>query len=93
MPAAAGSSSDLRVNYTLRRERLGKSAPRRSVPFISSEPVQFELIENAIRCASLAPSGADQQPWKFVVVKDPEINRKIREAAEVEERESHGIVS
>ncbi len=57
--------------------------------FISSEPVAFELIENAIRCASLAPSGANQQPWKFVVVQDPEIKRKIREAAEAEERESY----
>ena len=62
---------------------------RRSVRFFSPEPVPFELIENAIRCASLAPSGANQQPWKFVVVKDPEIKRKIREAAEAEERESY----
>jgi len=71
------------------REFLERMAARRSVRFISSEPVPFELIENAIRCASLAPSGANQQPWKFVVVKDPEIKRKIREAAEAEERESY----
>ncbi|MGA3203368.1 MAG: nitroreductase family protein [Bryobacteraceae bacterium] len=64
-------------------------AARRSVRFLSSEKVPFELIENAIRCASLAPSGANQQPWKFVVVKDPEIKRRIREAAEAEERESY----
>ena len=68
---------------------LERLAGRRSVRFISSEPVPFELIENAIRCAALAPSGANQQPWKFVVVKDPEIKRKIREAAEAEERESY----
>jgi hypothetical protein len=55
---------------------------RRSVRFFSSEDVPFELIENAIRCASLAPSGANQQPWEFVVVKDREIKRRIREAAE-----------
>jgi nitroreductase len=67
-------------------ERMGE---RRSVRFISSEPVPFELIENAIRCASLAPSGANQQPWKFVVVRDPELKRRIREAAEAEERESY----
>jgi iodotyrosine deiodinase len=71
------------------RDFLSKMSTRRSVRFISSEPVSFELIENAIRCASLAPSGANQQPWKFVVVKDPEIKRKIREAAEAEERENY----
>jgi len=71
------------------REFLERMAKRRSVRFLSSEPVAFELIENAIRCAALAPSGANQQPWKFVVVKDPEIKRQIREAAETEERESY----
>src|SRR5271163_106658 len=71
------------------REFMERMSARRSVRFMSSEPVPFELIENAIRCASLAPSGANQQPWKFVVVKDPEIKRKIREAAEAEERESY----
>ena len=71
------------------REFVDRMAARRSVRFMSSEPVPFELIENAIRCASLAPSGANQQPWKFVVVKDPEIKRRIREAAEAEERESY----
>lgn len=71
------------------REFVERMAARRSVRFISPEPVPFELIENAVRCASLAPSGANQQPWKFVVVQDPEIKRKIREAAEAEERESY----
>jgi iodotyrosine deiodinase len=71
------------------KEFLNRMASRRSVRFISPEPVPFELIENAIRCASLAPSGANQQPWKFVVVRDPDIKRRIREAAEAEERESY----
>jgi len=71
------------------REFVDRMAARRSVRFISGELIPFELIENAIRCASLAPSGANQQPWKFVVVKDPDIKRKIREAAEAEERESY----
>jgi len=71
------------------REFVDRMAARRSVRFISSEPVAFEVIENAIRCASLAPSGANQQPWKFIVVKDSEIKRKIRDAAEAEERESY----
>ena len=74
---------------TASRDFLSRMASRRSVRFFSSEPVPFEPIENAIRCASLAPSGANQQPWTFVVVKDPEIRRKLREAAEAEERESY----
>jgi iodotyrosine deiodinase len=68
------------------RERM---AERRTVRFFSPEPVPFELIENAVRCASLAPSGANQQPWRFVVIQDKEIKRRIREAAEAEERESY----
>jgi nitroreductase len=71
------------------RRFMSRMAQRRSVRFFSPEPVPFELIENAIRCAALAPSGANQQPWRFVVVQDPEIKRKIREAAEAEERESY----
>jgi iodotyrosine deiodinase len=71
------------------REHLECMARRRTVRDFSADPVPFELIENAIRVASLAPSGANQQPWKFVVVADPEIKRQIREAAEVEERENY----
>jgi nitroreductase len=71
------------------RQFMHRMATRRSVRFFSPEPVPFEFIENAIRCAALAPSGANQQPWRFVVVQDPEIKHKIREAAEAEERESY----
>jgi nitroreductase len=71
------------------RDFLNRMFTRRSVRFFAPDPVPFELIENAIRCASLAPSGANQQPWKFVVVQDPSIKRQIREAAEAEERESY----
>ena len=71
------------------REFLSRMSGRRSVRSFSPEPVPFELIENAIRCASLAPSGANQQPWRFVVVRDAVIKRRIREAAESEERESY----
>ena len=71
------------------REFLSSMSGRRSIRAFSKEPVAFELIENAVRCASLAPSGANQQPWRFVVVQDPVIKRKIREAAEAEERESY----
>ncbi len=55
----------------------------------SREPVAFELVENAVATAGTAPSGAHQQPWTFVVVADPELKRRIREAAEEEERRSY----
>jgi iodotyrosine deiodinase len=62
---------------------------RRTVRDYSDEPVPFALIENAIRAAGLAPSGANQQPWTFVVVSDPEVKRQIRLAAEAEEKDSY----
>ena len=62
---------------------------RRSVRHFSREPVPIGLIENAIRVAGSAPSGANQQPWTFVVVSDPDLKRKIRIAAEAEEKESY----
>jgi iodotyrosine deiodinase len=60
---------------------------RRSVRMFSNEPVPRELVENAVRVAGTAPSGAHQQPWTFVVVSDPAIKARMREAAEREERE------
>jgi nitroreductase len=63
---------------------------RRSVRMFSREPVDRELIENAVATAGTAPSGAHQQPWTFVVVSDPVLKRRIREAAEAEEREFYG---
>ncbi len=60
---------------------------RRTIRSFSPEPVPFELIETAIKAAVTAPSGANQQPWRFVVVSNPEVKRQIREAAEIEERE------
>ncbi len=67
---------------------------RRTVRDFSDEAVPFELIEQAIREAGTAPSGANMQPWRFVVVKDAEIKRKIRVAAEEEEYKSyHGRMS
>jgi nitroreductase len=62
---------------------------RRSVRHFSPDPVPRELIETAIRTASTAPSGAHRQPWKFVAVSDPAVKRKIRIAAETEEKESY----
>lgn len=62
---------------------------RRSVRDFSPEPVPRALIELAIRTASTAPSGAHRQPWRFVAVDDPETKRRIRAAAEEEERTNY----
>lgn len=59
---------------------------RRSVRFFSDEPVDRHLIEQAIRTASTAPSGAHRQPWTFVVVCDPNVKAQIKIAAEEEEK-------
>jgi len=62
---------------------------RRTVREFSDRPVPRELIETIIRTAGTAPSGANKQPWKFVVVDDPALKRQIRVAAEKEEKESY----
>tara|TARA_R110001583_G_scaffold123082_1_gene274448 strand:- start:69521 stop:70210 length:690 start_codon:yes stop_codon:yes gene_type:complete len=62
---------------------------RRSIRDFSDKPITFEVIENIIKTASTAPSGANKQPWTFCVVKSAEIKKKIREAAEEEERKSY----
>src|SRR5271154_771712 len=71
------------------REFESRMRTRRTVRKFSPRPVPRQLIETALRVASRAPSGANQQPWRFVVVSDPEIKRKIRFAAEAEERENY----
>lgn len=63
---------------------------RRTVRDFSDRPIPREIIENCLRAAASAPSGANQQPWHFVVVTDPETKRKIRAAAEEEERQFYG---
>ncbi len=62
---------------------------RRTVREFSAVPVPLEIIENAIRVAGTAPSGANQQPWHYVVVRDQATKARIREAAEEEEKESY----
>jgi len=59
---------------------------RRTVRHFSNRSVPREVIENCLRTATTAPSGANLQPWHFVVVSDPETKRRIRQAAEEEER-------
>ncbi len=71
------------------KEFLERIRTRRTVRSFSSQPVPFEIIETAVRIAGLAPSGANQQPWRYIVVSDPAIKHKIRFAAEEEERENY----
>lgn len=65
---------------------LRQMSGRRSVRSFSDREVDREVIENCLLAAGTAPSGANQQPWKFVVVTDQAIKRRIRLAAEEEER-------
>jgi nitroreductase len=60
---------------------------RRSVRMFSDRPVSWETVEWILRTAHSAPSGANKQPWRFVCVQDPEVRRRLRLAAEQEERE------
>lgn len=60
---------------------------RRSVRDFSDRSVEREVIENAVRAAGSAPSGANKQPWHFVVVESQEVKALIRKAAEAEEQE------
>jgi iodotyrosine deiodinase len=62
---------------------------RRSVRMLAADPVPLDLIDGAIRAASTAPSGAHMQPWTWVVTGDPVVKRRIRIAAEQEERRNY----
>ena len=62
---------------------------RRTVREFSSDNFDISIIENIIKTASTAPSGAHKQPWTFCVITDPTLKRCIREAAEKEEKESY----
>ena len=58
---------------------------RRTVREFSPRPVPREIVEDCVMAAASAPNGANQQPWHFAVVSDPEVKGKIRVAAEKEE--------
>jgi nitroreductase len=77
------------TQHAVSRQFLARMQTRRSVRDFSTEPVQFELIATAVATAGTAPSGANQQPWTFVVVGDPAVKAQIREAAEAEEYENY----
>ncbi len=62
---------------------------RRSVREFSNRPVAREVIDNIIKAASTAPSGAHKQPWTFCAVSNKQLKSQIREAAEIEEKENY----
>ena len=66
---------------------LERMRRRRTVRDFSHRPVPRDVLEHCLLAAGTAPNGANRQPWRFVAVGDPEIKRRIREAAEAEERE------
>ena len=69
---------------------LNEIITRRTVREFSDRIVPIDIINNCIKTAASAPSGANKQPWQFVVVRDSGIKTKIREAAEKEEKEFYG---
>jgi nitroreductase len=69
---------------------LARMRRRRTVRDFSDRPVSRAVIERCLLAAGTAPNGANRQPWRFVAVGAPEIKRKIREAAEEEERAFYG---
>ncbi len=84
-PERMSAEESLRRAAALR----GRMDERRTVRQFAPDPVPEQVVRDAIACAATAPSGAHQQPWTFVLVKDPGIRRRIREAAEHEERISY----
>jgi len=68
------------------RQFLEMISSRRTVRDFSDRDVEREIIENAIRAAASAPSGANKQPWHFVVVENAVTKQRIRKAAEAEEQ-------
>jgi nitroreductase len=72
------------------REHRAFMAARRTVREFAPDPVPLEVIRECVLTAGQAPSGANKQPWHFEIVGDPEIKRRIRLAAEKEERAFYG---
>jgi len=69
---------------------LNEIVTRRTIREFSDRMVPIDIINNCIKTAASAPSGANKQPWQFVVVKDLGIKAEIRKAAEKEEKEFYG---
>lgn len=85
LPTMPPLSDDARIATA--RDFADELARRRTVRDYAATPVPRAVIEHCLRAAGTAPSGANQQPWRFVAVQDAAIKHRIREAAEAEERE------
>ncbi len=72
------------------RDFLEEMRDRRSVRHFSSAPAPVEAVRDCIETAAQAPSGANKQPWTFVLVTDPDVKKRIRGAAEAEEAAYYG---
>lgn len=83
----ARSAAEMLERATAFRREL---ATRRSVREFRTTPIPDGVLDECLLAAGSAPSGANQQPWTFVVVRDPAIKRRIRDAAEAEERAFYG---
>lgn len=88
LPPRAALSDEERIARA--RDFADELALRRTVRDFAPTPVPRAVIEHCLRAAGTAPSGAHQQPWRFVAVADAVIKRRIREAAEAEERAFYG---
>ncbi|HHH11164.1 MAG TPA: nitroreductase family protein [Sorangium sp.] len=75
---------------TASRRFLDTMRGRRSVRHFQSQALPMDVVERCIEAAALAPSGANKQPWTFVLVTNPAVKKQIREAAEQEERAFYG---
>ncbi len=69
---------------------LAEVRTRRTVRHFSADPIPLDVVRTCIDAAAQAPSGANKQPWTFALVTDPALRRRIREAAEEEERAFYG---
>lgn len=85
-PYAALPDYDDEMRIAIARGAAERLATRRTCRDFASDPVPRAVIEQAILAAGSAPSGANHQPWHFAAISDPDIKRRIREAAEEEER-------
>jgi len=86
IPLPAYQELPLHAMDAASRDFLDRMRRRRTVRAFSDRPVPREIVERCLLAAGTAPSGANRQPWRFVAVGDPAIKRRIRAAAEEEER-------
>lgn len=87
IPLTGFSEYPMEEMYQRAAEFYAEMRRRRTVRHFSDKPVPRSVIEECLRTAGTAPSGANLQPWHFAVVTDPAVKHQIRVAAEAEERE------